>query len=85
MKDKKGMEMAISTVIVLVLALVLLAVGIYIIYSKIYKPSEIPTSLITCKARGGEEIDDCGSCTGTCAKLPRETSSELKACCFREK
>jgi len=69
--NKKAFEMAISTVIVLVLALILLSVGIYIIYSKILKPTEGTTSVLDCSAQGGLPVINCDSCLShICPKLP---------------
>lgn len=84
MKSKKGME-AINVVVVMVLALILLSVGIYIIYSKILKPSEATGSVLTCSARGGNVISDCSQCVGgICIKLPTETNKDLQPCCIKE-
>ncbi|MEK6886667.1 MAG: hypothetical protein AABW88_02435 [Nanoarchaeota archaeon] len=71
MKNKKAFEMTISTVVVMVLALILLAVGIYIIYSKILKPVEGTTSVLDCSARGGTPQVTCDGCASNiCLKLP---------------
>ena len=89
MKNKKGFEMTISTVIVLVLALVLLGVGMYIIYTKILQPSNTATSVLTCESRGGTVTPDRTNCPdGIYLKLPSETSpsdkkNELVGCCIR--
>ncbi len=82
MRDKKAFEMAISTVIVLVLALILLSVGIYIIYSKILKPTEGTTSVISCQARGGSPVQSCTGCTGVCLSLNNEINSKIEPCCI---
>lgn len=71
MKNKKAFEMTISTVIVLVLGLILLAVGIYIIYNHILKPAEGTTSVLDCSARGGTPYVTCDNCpSSVCLKLP---------------
>ncbi len=86
--NKKAFEMTITTVVVLVIALILLSVGIYIIYTKILKPAETTGSFITCEARGGEVASGPG-CPNTqpcsiCIKLPTETSKENQYCCIKE-
>ena len=81
--NKKAFEMAISTVIVLVLALILLSVGIYIIYSKILKPTEGTTSVISCQARGGNPVSSCTGCVGVCFSLANElNNNKIEPCCI---
>ena len=88
MKSKKGMELAVNTVILFVIALVILAVGLYIIYSKILKPSGNTDSLLTCEARNGEvatspNCQDKQPCA-VCIKLPNSGSKgEPQPCCIK--
>ena len=84
MKGKKGFEMTIGVVVTLVIALLLLSVGIYIIYTKILKPSEITTSFLTCEDRGGSQgCDETKQCS-ICIKLPTRTSKEPVDCCITQ-
>lgn len=78
MKNKRGMEMTINTVIALVLALVLLAFGIYTIYSKIYKPTETSSSFYTCEAQHGIATLQANCAGMTCSTCPRLASDNFK-------
>ncbi len=83
MRNKKGFEMTISVVVVLVISLILLSVGIYIIYTKILKPSETANSFLNCEDRGGEP--GCtGKTGGLCVKLPTRTSKDPVDCYIKE-
>jgi hypothetical protein len=84
MKSKKGMELTINAVILFVIALVVLAVGIYIIYSKILKPSESTTSILNCESRGGEIVSSCsGQVCAVCIDLPNKNSKDPQPCCIK--
>lgn len=81
MRNKKGMEMTISTVVILVMVLLLLAVGIYITYNYILKPSQGAGSLISCDSRGGRAVANCIDCPdGICLDLPTGSETAKKCC-----
>jgi hypothetical protein len=86
--NKRGMEMTISMVIMLVLGLILLSIGIYLIYAKILKPSEGTTSFIACDGPGKvpDTVPGCINTQpcGVCARLPSSTGKELTYCCIKE-
>jgi hypothetical protein len=84
--NRKGMEMTVNTVVVFVIALVLLGVSIYIIYTKILKPSGTATSLISCDSRGGTPVTREGCKDPRCAVCPKlDTGDESRPyCCIGE-
>lgn len=83
--NKKAFEMTITTVVVLVIALILLSVGIYIIYTKILKPAETTGSFTACETRGGNPVALCTECKSgeLCMPLPSEDGTKSK-CCISE-
>jgi len=79
--NKKAFEMTINMVVVLVLALIMLSIGIYIIYTKILKPSEGATSVLDCQARKGHAVTSCSSCPSpVCMILPGVEKGQY--CCI---
>jgi len=84
--NKKAMEMTVSSIVVLVLALVLIGVGIYIIYDKILKPVETTTpGLTSCASKG---VPAPNGCTGMdcklCIKLLDTDGKTYVPCCINE-
>lgn len=83
--NKRGMEMTISTIVVLVIALVLLAVSLYLIYTKILKPAQGADSVLACEGQGKRSVESCSGCNpgDFCTKMPND-KGELKPCCISE-
>ncbi len=81
--NKKATEMTMNTVVVIVLALVLISVGLYIVYTKILKPADSTDSLMTCQSRGGTVVSSKSDCSsGIYLTLTDETTKTSKPCCI---
>ncbi|MFC1691533.1 hypothetical protein ACFL0W_05125 [Nanoarchaeota archaeon] len=79
--SKKGMEMWL--IVGMILALVLLALLIYIAYSKITGSADAAESLTSCEARNGETSKDRDTtCSGLNVQLYSTDHKEKRWCCI---
>lgn len=85
MKSKKASEMTINTVVIFVLALVLLAVSLYLIYTRILQPGQTACSFLDCKGTVVNQPCSNDPSCAACYQLPAcaSTGTATSYCCVK--